>query len=257
MSKNYKLLQQAGFGLGMASASTSTSTTKARSVAAECPKAGSSEVLDSLEPVIREETLRLVQRLFLLPQEFPPRAVLFAPIDSRVGCGWLCSVASTILAKSVPDSVCLVEGDFRSPSLSGTFGLDRGRGLLDSLELDGSIRQFASPIGPDNLWLLPAGAPIRDSTVLPNSDRLKDRLTELRGEFDYLLISAPPLNAFADGMVLGRLADGVVLVLDADATRRESALRVTEGLRNSRIPVLGAVLNNRTFPIPAAVYKRI
>lgn len=93
--------------------------------------------------------------------------------------------------------------------------------------------------------------------MLVNSDRLRDRLGELREEFDYLLVSAPPLSAFADGMVLGRMLDGVVLVLEADTTRREAAVRVTEGLRNSRIPVLGAVLNNRTFPIPAAVYKRL
>ena len=93
--------------------------------------------------------------------------------------------------------------------------------------------------------------------MLVNSDRLRERLGELREEFDYLVVNAPPLNAFADGMVLGRMVDGVVLILEADTTRREAAVRVTEALRNSRIPVLGAVLNNRTFPIPAAVYKRI
>jgi Mrp family chromosome partitioning ATPase len=86
---------------------------------------------------------------------------------------------------------------------------------------------------------------------------MKERITELRSEFDYLLIDAPPLNAYADGMILGRLADGVVLVLEANATRREAALRVTESLRTTRIPVLGAVLNNRTFPIPEALYRRL
>jgi len=58
-------------------------------------------------------------------------------------------------------------------------------------------------------------------------------------------------------MVLGRMVDGVVLVLEANSTRREVALRVTESLKAMNIPVLGAVLNNRTFPIPAAVYKRL
>jgi Mrp family chromosome partitioning ATPase len=128
--------------------------------------------------------------------------------------------------------------------------------LVDSLELGGSIRQFARSIGPENLWLLAAGAIVQDSAVQLNSDRLKDRLLELREEFDYLVVNAPSLNAFADGMVLGRTVDGVVLVLEADTTRREAAVRVTEGLRSSRIPILGAVLNNRTFPIPAVLYKR-
>lgn len=252
MSKNYELLQQAGFGLGTAP----MYTKEARSVAAEYVTPASSRV-NSLESAVREETLKLVQRLFLAPQDVAPKAVLFAPVDASAGCGWLCSVVAKLLAKSVAGSVCLVEGNFRSPCLSDNCRVDGERGLVDSLEQGASIRQFAMSIGPDNLWLLSNGAAAQDSTILLNFDRLTDRLVELREAFDYLLINAPPLSAFADGMVLGRMVDGVVLVLDADTTRREAAVRVNEGLRNSRIPVLGAVLNNRTFPIPAAVYKRL
>lgn len=252
MSKNYELLQQAGFGLGTAR----ISTKEEKSVAAEYVTPTSSRV-NSLESAVREETLKLVQRLFLTPEDVAPKAVLFAPVDAGAGCGWLCSVVAKLLAKSVAGSVCLAEGNFRSPSLSDNFGVDGERGLVDSLEQGTSIRQFARSIGPDNLWLLSDGAAAQDSTILLNSDRLTDRLVELRQAFNYLLINAPPLSAFADGMVLARMVDGVVLVLDADTTRREAAVRVTEDLRNSRIPVLGAVLNNRTFPIPAAVYKRL
>ena len=253
MSKNFELLQQAGFGFG----TPRTSAEKARSVAKEYVVPGRSEVPTAFEPAVREEMLKLVQRLFLTPEEVAPKAVLFAPVDGGGGCGWLCSVAATLLAQSVSGSVCLAEGNFRYPSLSDHLGVDRDRGLVDSLEQGGSIKQFARSIGPDNLWLLSAGAAVQDSTILLKSDRLRDRLGELREEFDYLLINAPPLSVFADGMVLGRLVHGVILVLEEDATRRDSAVRVTEALRNSRIPVLGAVLNNRTFPIPAAVYKRL
>ena len=254
MSKNYELLQLAGFGFGTAE----MPTKEEKSVAAEQVTPASTRV-NSLEPAVREETLKLVQRLFLTPEDVAPKAVLFAAVDAGAGagCGWLCSVVAKLLAKSVAGSVCLAEGNFRSPSLADNFGVDREPGLVDSLEQAGSIRRFARSIGPNNLWLLPEGATGPDSTILLNSDRLTDRLVELREAFDYLLINAPPLGAFADGMVLGRMVNGVVLVLEADTTRREAAVRVTEGLRNSKIPVLGAVLNNRTFPIPAAVYKRL
>jgi len=253
VSKNFELLQQAGFGLGTAP----TSRTWEKSAATERVRSASSEVLSSLEPAVREETLKLVQRLFLTREEVAPKAVMFAPIDTHGGCGWLCSVTAKLLAKSVPGSVCVVEGNLRSPSLSDNFGVEGDRGLVDSLEEGGPVRQFARSIGPDNLWLLSAGATVQDSKMLVNSDRLRERLGELREDFDYLVVNAPPLGAFADGMVLGRMVDGVVLVLEEETTRREAAVRVTEGLRNSRIPVLGAVLNNRTFPIPAAVYKRL
>jgi Mrp family chromosome partitioning ATPase len=86
---------------------------------------------------------------------------------------------------------------------------------------------------------------------------MKERIAELRSEFDYLLFDVPPLNVYADAMVFGRMVDGALLVLEANATRRESALRVAETLRSTKIPVLGAVLNGRTFPIPDMLYKRL
>lgn len=208
-------------------------------------------------PMAKEESLKFVQRLFLTPGQAPPKAVMFAAIDSGNGCSGICTIVAELLAENVSGSVCLVEGNFRSPSLPSIFGVDNHHGLVDSLGQTGSIRQFAKQVGSVNLWLLSSGSLKKDSLNFLNSDRMKERFAELRREFDYLLIDAPPLNAYADAMVLGQLVDGVVLVLEANATRREAALRVTEGLRAAKIPVLAAVLNKRMFPIPAALYKRL
>ena len=60
-----------------------------------------------------------------------------------------------------------------------------------------------------------------------------------------------------EAIALGQIADGLVLVLEANATRRESALRIAETLRATQIRVLGAVLNKRTFPIPEGLYNRL
>jgi receptor protein-tyrosine kinase len=86
---------------------------------------------------------------------------------------------------------------------------------------------------------------------------LKTRLAELRSQFDYALIDAPPLARYADAITLGQLADGFVLVLEANSTRREAAIRLAENLRAAQIRILGAVLNKRTFPIPKSLYDRL
>ena len=166
-------------------------------------------------------------------------------------------IIAKLLAESVSGSVCLVEGNFRTPSLPQLMGVENHNGLADALRQEGAIKYFGKQVGPENLWLLSSGSLGQDSLNLLNGNRMKERIVELRKEFEYLVIDAPPLNAFADGMALGRLLDGVVLVLEANATRREAALRITESLRTAKIPVLGAILNNRTFPIPAALYKRL
>jgi Mrp family chromosome partitioning ATPase len=253
MSKNYELTQQPEIGLGAA-----LETTRAGIGAATKKKSMStSQGITQVEPPVREELLKLVQRLFLTPGQVAPKAVMFAAIEAGTGCSRLCAVTAELLAESVSGSVCLMEGNFRTPSLPDLFGVENHHGLADCLRQEGAVREFAKQVGRDNLWLLSSGSQGKDCLNLLNCDRMKERIAELRSAFDYVLIDAPPLGSYADAMVFGRLADGVVLVLEANATRREAALRVAESLQATRIPVLGAVLNKRTFPIPSALYKRL
>jgi Mrp family chromosome partitioning ATPase len=151
----------------------------------------------------------------------------------------------------------LLEANLRSPALPGLFGTTNHYGLTDALLQEGPIRSFAKPLRGDNLWLLSSGSLAPDSAKLLNSDRLKTRFAELRKEFDYVLIDAPPLTRYADAVGFGQMTDGFVLILEANVTRREAALRVSENLRASGIHVFGAVLNKRTFPIPESLYHKL
>src|SRR5271165_6971895 len=206
MSKNFELLQQAGIGLGAVPTSSAKptgveATSQALTTAAE-------KVIPATEPGVREEALKLVQRLFLSQGQAAPKAVMFAAVDSKNGCSRLCALIARLLAESVSGSVCLVEGNFRTPTLPNVLGVENHFGLADALRQEGPIRSFARQIGPDNCWLLSSGSLLQDSLNLVNGDRMKERLSELRKEFDYLVIDAPPLTAYADAMVLGRLVDG-------------------------------------------------
>ena len=205
----------------------------------------------------REESLRLVQRIFLLQTQAPPRAVVFAGIDHGNGCSEICVSVAQTLANNVRGSICLLEANLRSPALPELFGTTNHHGLTDALLQEGPIRSFTKPLRGDNLWLLSSGSLAPDSPKLLNSDRLKTRFAELRKEFDYVLIDAPPLTRYADAVGFGQITDGFVLILEANVTRREAALRVSENLRASGIHVLGAVLNKRTFPIPESLYHKL
>jgi len=205
--------------------------------------------------VAQAEALKLVHSVFLSQGSLPRRAVVFAAIDSGNGCSQICGLAAKALAASVRTSVCLVDANFRSIGAPTGYNSSSPVGLADSLRMPGPIREFAVCAGPNNLALLSRGTITRESPGFLTSRTMKTRLEDLRGEFAYILIDAPPLNSFADAVTLGQLTDGIVLVLEANSTRRESALRIAEHLRTSEVNVLGAVLNKRTFPIPEALYQ--
>jgi protein-tyrosine kinase len=201
-----------------------------------------------------EEALRLVQQIFLLQAQEPPRVVVFAGIDHGNGCSRICASVAETLARNDRGRVCLVEANFRSPALPEMFGVTNHFGLTEALLLEGPVAKFAKPVRQENLWLLSSGTLAFDSPSLLASDLLRARIDELRSEFDFVILDAPPLTRYSDAVVLGQLSDGLVLIIEANSTRREAAAAATESLRSAKVPILAAVLNKRTFPIPEKIY---
>jgi Mrp family chromosome partitioning ATPase len=238
MGKNFELMQQVG------QASEPDSIPKASHVFLKAyKKIRTNGGRFRLGQVARDETFRLVQKIFLPDTPEAPRAVLFAGIDQGNDSSQICLLVAETLASVVRGSICLVDANFRSASLPGLLGTTNHYGLTDSLLKEGPIRSFARPLQSDNVWLLSCGSLTPDSPNLLNSDQIAARFVELRKEFDYLLIDAPSLTRYADATALGRLTDGLVIVLEANTTRKEAALKVIENLRAAQIHVLGAVLN--------------
>jgi capsular exopolysaccharide synthesis family protein len=206
---------------------------------------------------VSEEAFKLAQQIFLLQGQVPPKVVIFAGVDHGSGCSQMSASVAEILAKHSRRPVCLVEANFRSPALPELFGTTNHHGLTDAILHTGPIKSFAKLISGDNLWLLSAGALAEDSPNLLTSEFLRERMAELRENFDFILIDAPPLTRYSDAIVLGQQSDGLILILEAGATRREAALVATSSLRSANIPILAAVLNKRTFPIPQLIYNKL
>jgi Mrp family chromosome partitioning ATPase len=205
----------------------------------------------------REEIGKLVQRLFLLPGTNTAHHVVFSGTESGDGCSWICARAGEILASQVTSSVCIVDCSVRSPSMHHQFKVDNHYGLIDSLIGDGPIRQYAQPLSRPNLWLVSCGATNENSQELLTSDRMRMRIAELRAQFNYVLMDVAPFNVCNHAMVFGGLSDGLVLVLKANSTRRDATREIKQQLQAANVRMLGAVLNQRTFPIPERIYNKL
>jgi Mrp family chromosome partitioning ATPase len=207
---------------------------------------------------VGEEVSKLVQRVFLMAEAGErPRVVLFAGIERGSGSGALCARAGDTLAAQVTETVCVVDADRICPSLHAHFALPNSRGLADALREAQPRNDFATRVAGRNLWVVPTGVAANGLDGPPGSDRLREFVGDLRARFHYVLINAPPVGLCTDAMILGRVSDGVVLVIEAHATRRETAREAKEAFSAAGVRLLGAVLNNRTFPIPEVLYRRI
>ena len=210
-----------------------------------------------LESISREEEIKLVQRIFPVAGQRSPQIVLFSSVESDAGCASISIRTAEILAGRGDGSVCVVDANFQLPCLHHYFGTDNSKGLAEAVLGSLPIQDFLQKHPEANLWILPCGAAGGQLRFSGVNDRLRSRMTELRGQFKYVVIHSSPLDLDSAAILLSRWTDGVVMVVEADTTRRETARRMKQDLEAANVRILGVVLNNRTFSIPEAVYRRL
>jgi Mrp family chromosome partitioning ATPase len=204
-----------------------------------------------------DELTSLVQRLFLPGgAQRPIRSMLFAAVGSDAASASVCVGTGSALARHTAASICIVDADLRSPSLDAAFGVTAEKGLSNVLLGECTVTSCVTRLR-DNLWLLSAGSSRAGSVGALTASGFAAQLRELQHSYAHVLVNVSGAAAHRDLMALAPVVDGVVLVIDSVTSRRETARRVADELKTARIHVLGAVLTNRTFPIPPSLYRRL
>lgn len=137
----------------------------------------------------------------------------------------------------------LVGADLRRPSLHDRFGLDNHRGLSDVLggavDMEAALQQ--APELP-NLRILPAGSPVQQPARLLQSVALGRFLSHVKDDYDLVVVEAPPVLAVADAVDLGRLCEGVVMVVEPGRANRSDVADSVEQLRRVGVEVVGTIV---------------
>jgi Mrp family chromosome partitioning ATPase len=76
-------------------------------------------------------------------------------------------------------------------------------------------------------------------------------------QFDLLIIDSPPATISSDGLAISRLADGVVLVLEAEKTRWPVAESIKDKIIQNGGKIIGIALNKRQYHIPESIYRKL
>lgn len=94
--------------------------------------------------------------------------------------------------------------------------------------------------------------------LMANADKEQLRSPEFgtwlqtqRATFGYVILALPPILQSSEATLAGLLADGTVVVVEAEVTPRAAVLRVKEQLEKAGANLIGAVLNGAADPVPA------
>jgi hypothetical protein len=199
------------------------------------------------ENFAREQIRGLVRRVFFTSPTRPVKQVVFSAAEPHTDVAGICDQVGQALALETRAHIAVVG---RNPPVEEMVRAHpRGMG-------GAAIKSWSTQTAI-NLWRVP-GFGLRQCGEESGTGRYwLSCLAELRSEFEYAVIHGPAAGISSEAVLLGQLADGIILVLGAHSTRRATARKIKETLEAAQSRILGTVLSERTFPVPERIYRRL
>lgn len=152
--------------------------------------------------------------------------------------------------------ILLVDADLRRSRVNSYLGANTELGLSDLLTNDvNNLGDALFEIGIDNLTILPAGKRPKNPAELLGSLKMKKFLNLIKDKYDYVIFDTPPIISVTDAGILGPQTDGVVMVIKAGHTQKAVVHRSQQLLKQAQAKLLGCILTNVQYHIPAYIYR--
>jgi capsular exopolysaccharide synthesis family protein len=189
-----------------------------------------------------EEQFRMLKTQIFHWSSNPPRIILVTSAFPSEGKTTVSLNLALAIAQEIQKKAILVDADLRRPSAH--FESHRNsKGLSNYLLGQTGLSEILVYSDIENLSFIPAGPSPKKSAELIGTARMKDLLTSLResGDDTYVIIDSPPILATSEPTLLSKMVEGVILVVMADRTPRESVRRAIQSIDREKI--IGVVLN--------------
>ncbi|WP_411169799.1 CpsD/CapB family tyrosine-protein kinase [Clostridium sp. MB05] len=138
--------------------------------------------------------------------------------------------------------VILIDCDLRKPSIHKKFRISNIIGLSDVIigkeDLTTAMHRYNK-----NLVILTSGKIPPNPSEMLSSKSMTNLIENLKENFDYIILDTPPVQAVTDSQILSTKADGTILVVRAEKTKKDSVQNAVSLLKKVNAHVIGTVLN--------------
>ncbi|MBD2245418.1 polysaccharide biosynthesis tyrosine autokinase [Nostoc sp. FACHB-888] len=138
--------------------------------------------------------------------------------------------------------VLLIDADMRRPRQHEIWKQPNLMGLSNVLVGQATLAEAAKE-AVINVELLTAGTMPPNPAALLDSQRMNALLKQAAQDYDCVIIDTPPLSILADASIVGKMADGMLLIARPSVVNSAAAKATKALLEHSRVPMLGMVVN--------------
>ena len=200
-----------------------------------------------------EEFRKLKTQIFhRLPN--PPRSILITSSTPEEGKTMVAVNLALTICQEIHGKVILIDGDLRKPGIH----LEKsrsGKGLSNYLSDGTPLSEIMINSEIENLRIITAGSPTNKPSELIGSKRMGELIKSLNelGDNTYIIIDSSPIISTTEPVLLSKMVDGVILIVMAGQTPRDTVQRALKSIDREKI--IGAVFNKIELK-PSSYYSK-
>ena len=146
------------------------------------------------------------------------------------------------------ENIMLIDANLHSPTQYEIWDVYHNIGISNLLREQISPQSLIQRAMP-NLDIISAGEINSSAPTFLDSPRIKSLIDYCSNIYDFIIIDSPALDTNADGITLGSIADGILLIVESGQVNRSQAKFAQELLEKSGQNILGLVFNKFNSPV--------
>lgn len=201
-------------------------------------------IISSINPksIITEQYRTIRTNLEFQMLDSKLKTLLVTSAEAEAGKSTLLANLAVVFAQQ-EKRVLVIDADLRKPTVHTIFHLDNRVGLTTVLSKQTEVGQALQPTRiVQNLAILTSGPIPPNPAELLSSNSMRDLISRVSQSFDIILIDAPPVVSVTDAQILSGIIDGVIIVAQADQTRKADLRLAKKRLDQVQANILGCVL---------------
>lgn len=150
-----------------------------------------------------------------------------------------CNLALLYAEKGL--KVAILDLDLRQPAIHKLFHFKNQIGIVDYIKGDVELEDIIHHCkGVD---VIPAGSHTPFSSKILGSKKMSELLTELKKQYDYVILDTPPILVVSDAYFVGKDVDGYLLVCCQHVSKKNDVAAACQSLRDKQMNIIGIAMS--------------
>jgi capsular exopolysaccharide synthesis family protein len=171
----------------------------------------------------------------------PLQVIMISSANSGEGKTTLATQLAASMSRAWKRTL-VIDADLRHPGTHVLFDVPQEPGLAEVLRGEIDATDAVRATAHSRLWLLPAGNADPHAIQALAQDNVQNIFEQMKQQYDFIIIDAPPVLPVTDSLLIGQHVDGVLFAILSDVSRAPAVYGAQQKLTPLGVQLLGAVV---------------